>query len=424
MHRKSAVIMPEFVGIDFGTSNTTVGVSNSGDARLLPLEQDHQTLPSAIFFDFASRGSFCGRAAVEHYLAGSEGRYMQSLKSILGTSLIDEKTRIQSKSISFADILGHFFAFLKNTVELQLGHEVSQVVVGRPVHFVDSDEAADAQAQRSLEAVARAQGFRHVAFQYEPIAAALDYEQRVQREELVLIVDIGGGTSDFSIVRVSPRRSGLSQRKDDILANGGVHIGGTDFDRSLSLARVMPHLGFGTRTADGKRNLPTHYFYDLATWHSINSLYRKGVTTELRQVRYQAERRDLVDRLIRVVEDRHGHTLALAVEQAKMRLTSQSTVIVDLPYPEWEKIIATRDDFDDAVGSAAHRVVETVLGLLNDASIKASDINTIFVTGGSSLVPILRQSILSLFPNARIESGNLLGSVGIGLSLDARRKYS
>jgi hypothetical chaperone protein len=416
--------MPDFVGIDFGTSNTTVGVSTAREARLLPLEQDHQTLPSAIFFDFASRGSFCGRAAREHYLAGSEGRYMQSLKSILGSSLIDEKTRIQSKSMSFADILGVFFAFLKTGMETQLGHDVPQVVVGRPVHFVDGDEAADRQAQRSLEDIAHGQGFRNVAFQYEPIAAALDYEQRVQREELVLIVDIGGGTSDFSIVRVSPQRSGLTERKDDILANGGVHIGGTDFDRSLSLARLMPHLGFGTKTADGKRNLPTHYFYDLATWHSINSLYRKGVTTELRQVRYQAERRDLVDRLIRVVEDRHGHTLAIAVEQSKITLTSQTTTDVAVPYPDWEKIVATRGDFNEAVGSAVERVVATVLGMLNDASLKAGDINTIFVTGGSSMVPVLRQGILSLFPNARIESGNLLGSVGIGLSLDARRKFA
>lgn len=417
--------MPDFVGIDFGTSNTTVGVSTAaGEARLLPLEQDHQTLPSAIFFDFASKSAFCGRAAREHYLAGSEGRYMQSLKSILGSSLIDEKTRIQSKSMSFADILGVFFAFLKKQTELQLGRDVSQIVVGRPVHFVDGDEAADAEAQRSLEAIAHKEGFRDVAFQYEPIAAALDYEQRVQREELVLIVDIGGGTSDFSIVRVSPQRSGAAQRKNDILANGGVHIGGTDFDRALSLARVMPHLGFGSKTADGKRNLPVHYFYDLATWHSINFLYRKGVTTDLRAVRYEAERRDLVDRLIRVIDDRHGHTLAIAVEQSKIRLTSELSTSVAVPYPDWETIAATRGDFDRAVGQAVQRVVETVQGLLVDASLKASDINTIFVTGGSSMVPILRQGILSLFPNAKIESGNLLGSVGIGLSLDARRKFA
>jgi hypothetical chaperone protein len=415
--------MPAFVGIDFGTSNTTIGVSSPEQARLLPLEGDHQTLPSAIFFDFASKGSFCGRAAREHYLEGHEGRYMQSLKSILGSSLIDEKTRIQSKSMSFADILGVFFAFLKKKMEVQLGHDVSQIVVGRPVHFVDGDEAADRQAQRSLEDIARKQGFREVAFQYEPIAAALDYEQQVQREELVLIVDIGGGTSDFSIVRVSPQRAGLAQRKGDILANGGVHIGGTDFDRSLSLARLMPHLGLGSKTADGKRNLPVHYFYDLATWHSINFLYRKGVATELRAMRYEAARRDLVDRLIRVVDDRHGHTLALAIEQAKIALTSQATANIDVPYKDWETIAATRAAFDEAVGEAVGRVVKTVEALLKDASLKAGDIDTIFVTGGSSMVPILRHGILSLFPAAKVETGNLLGSVGLGLALDARRKY-
>ncbi len=122
------------------------------------------------------------------------------------------------------------------------------------------------------------------------------------------------------------------------------------------------------------------------------------MSTELRAVRYEAERRDLMDRLIRVVEDRHGHTLAIAVEQAKIALTAQASVGVDVPYPEWEKITATREDFDRAVGNDVQRVVATVSGMLKDASLKADDINTIFVTGGSSMVPILRQSILSLFP--------------------------
>jgi len=326
--------------------------------------------------------------------------------------------------VPFASILGLFFSNLKSRVETGLNREISDIVLGRPVRFVDKDDSADAEAQRTLERIARAQGFRNIEFQYEPIAAALDYEQRIAREELVLIVDIGGGTSDFSIVRVSPDRRGKSRRGADILANGGIHIGGTDFDRLLSLKCVMPYLGFGSYTADRKRNLPSVYYHELATWHRINQLYKKHVLMELRQIRYEAERRDLVDRFIRIVEDRQGHSIAIAVEEAKIELTTGPTAIATIAdQADWAQFSFTRNEFDDAISDSIERVVATVRRLLSDACIVASDINTILLTGGSSMVPALREGILSLFPGAHIAESDLLGSVGIGLSLDARSKF-
>jgi hypothetical chaperone protein len=414
-----------FCGIDFGTSNTTVGLSDHATAHLLSLEQDHLTLPSAMFFDFEDHGVHFGRSAIDLYLRGHDGRFMRALKSILGTALIHEKTYIRQKAVPFSTILGFYFANLKRRIETHLGRDISQVVLGRPVRFVDKDDAADAEAQASLEAIAREQGFKQIAFQYEPIAAALDYEQQVNREELVLIVDIGGGTSDFSIVRVSPERRGKAERGDDILANGGIHIGGTDFDRLLSLKSVMPHLGFGSYTADRKRHLPTLYYHELATWHRINQLYKKNVLGELRQIRYEAEQRELVDRFIKIVEDRQGHTIAIGVEQAKIALTTASkTTSALVNQGDWAKFRFTRKQFDAAIGDSVERVVATVHRLLDDARIQASDINTIFLTGGSSMVPALRSGILSLFPDATIAESDLLGSVGIGLALDARRKFA
>jgi len=413
-----------YCGIDFGTSNTTVGVSDGGKARLIPLEGSHRTLPSAMFFDFEDHGVHFGRDAIDLYLKGHDGRFMRALKSILGTSLITEKTYIGRKAMPFTSILGFYFSHLKSRIETELDREISDVVLGRPVRFVDNDDAADAQAQRTVETIAREQGFRNIAFQYEPIAAALDYEQHVPAEELVLIVDVGGGTSDFSIVRVSPQRRGARQRGEDILANGGIHIGGTDFDRLLSLKSVMPHLGFGSWTADRKRNLPSAHYHELATWHRINQLYKKHVMLELRQIRYEAERRDLVDRFIRVVERRQGHAIAIAVEQAKIELTTQPTATAALDNQgDWAKFRFARKDFDDAIADSVERVVGTVQRLLNDARTQASAINTIFLTGGSSMVPALRDGILSLFPHATIAKSDLLGSVGMGLSLDARSKF-
>jgi hypothetical chaperone protein len=378
-----------------------------------------------MFFDFEDHDVHYGRSAIEFYLKGHDGRFMRALKSILGTALIHEKTYIRQKAVPFSSILGFYFANLKRRIEGHLGRDVSDVVLGRPVRFVDKDDAADAEAQASLEAIAREQGFKTIAFQYEPIAAALDYEQQVSREELVLIVDIGGGTSDFSIVRVSPERRAKAERGDDILANGGIHIGGTDFDRLLSLKCVMPHLGFGSYTADRKRHLPTLYYHELATWHRINQLYKKNVLGELRQIRYEAEQRGLVDRFIKIVEDRQGHSIAIGVEQAKIALTTASKATSALANQgDWATFRFTRKQFDAAVGDSVERVVATVRRLLDDARIKASDINTIFLTGGSSMVPALRSGILSLFPHARTAESDLLGSVGIGLALDARRKFA
>ena len=188
-----------------------------------------------------------GRAAIAAYMRGDDGRLLRGLKSTLGSSLIDEKTRIGARAVSFKAVLARFFQHLHARMETEAG-PISQVVLGRPVHFVDDDAAGDAKAQGVLEDIARATGFSEVAFQFEPIAAALQYEQGIAREELVLIVDIGGGTSDFSIVRVSPDRARAADRAGDILANDGIRVGGTDFDRLLSLAEVMPQLGFKAST--------------------------------------------------------------------------------------------------------------------------------------------------------------------------------
>jgi hypothetical chaperone protein len=324
------MMKPDYGGIDFGTSNSTAGLFAGGRPRLVALEGDNVTIPSAVFFNFEDDRTYFGRSAIEAYTANTEGRLLRALKSVLGTSLIREKTRIKARSMAFTDIIGGFVTYLRERLEAEAGGPVDKVVLGRPVHFVDDDAEADAQAQAELEKTARSRGFKHIAFQFEPIAAALDYEQSVTREELALIVDIGGGTSDFSIIRVSPERAKAADRKNDILANAGVHIGGTDFDRLLSVATVMPELGYLTPTKDGKRNLPVGYFFDLATWQRINLLYTAKAMQDLRAIRYEAARPDLVDRMIEIVRYRQGHALAGRVEQAKIALTDAPATSIDL----------------------------------------------------------------------------------------------
>ncbi len=414
-----------FGGIDFGTSNSTVGVIRDGKARLVALEGEQATLPSAIFFNFEDGHTYFGRRAIGDYTDSVEGRLMRSLKSVLGSSLVNEKTRIKARLLGFTEIIGFFIGHLKKQLEQDAGGPVERVVLGRPVQFVDDDAQADAKAQAELEKAARAQGFKHIAFQFEPIAAALDYEQKVSREELALIVDMGGGTSDFSVVRVSPERARSVDRKDDILANRGVHIGGTDFDRLLSIAHVMPELGYLTPTKDGKRNLPASYFIDLATWQRINLVYTSKAMNDLRQIRYEAVRADLVDRFIEIVEHRYGHAMAGLVERAKIALTLQpaAEVKVSLPGARFAAEI-TRTGLEQTIAADIDRVSATVRQTIQDAGVEASDITAVFLTGGSTAVPLARRRILSLVPQASVIEGDMFGSVGLGLALDAQRKFA
>ncbi|MBN9256880.1 MULTISPECIES: Hsp70 family protein [unclassified Mesorhizobium] len=414
-----------FGGIDFGTSNSTVGVIRDGKARLVALEGEQATLPSAIFFNFEDGHTYFGRRAIGDYTDSVEGRLMRSLKSVLGSSLVNEKTRIKARLLGFTEIIGFFIGHLKKQLEQDAGGPVERVVLGRPVQFVDDDAQADAKAQAELEKAARTQGFKHIAFQFEPIAAALDYEQNVSREELALIVDMGGGTSDFSVVRVSPERARSVVRKDDILANRGVHIGGTDFDRLLSIAHVMPELGYLTPTKDGKRNLPASYFIDLATWQRINLVYTAKAMNDLRQIRYEAVRADLVDRFIEIVEHRYGHAMAGLVERAKIALTLQpaAEVKVSLPGARFAAEI-TRTGLEETITADIDRVTATVRQTIQDAGVEASDITAVFLTGGSTAVPLARRRILSLVPQASVIEGDMFGSVGLGLALDAQRKFA
>jgi hypothetical chaperone protein len=410
-------------GLDFGTSNTTLGVGTAGGARLLPLEGAHATLPSALFFDFETNATSYGRAAIEAYVAGADGRLMRSIKSALGTDLIDADTALQARRISFRAVIAQFLGEVRLRAEGATGAPLDAVVHGRPVHFVDGDPAADAAAQTALEEIARSIGFREVSFQYEPIAAALDYEQRVTREELALIADIGGGTSDFSIVRIGPERRQRADRADDILANDGIRVGGTDFDRDLSLAAVMPLLGYGSPMKRAGLLAPKGLFLDLATWSRINFLYTAKSQTELKRVHRESARPDLIERLMDVVEERRGHALAMDVERAKIVLSGSARTVLDLGWPDGGAPELTAGDLVAATGSLASRIGARVEECLRQAGTPAERIDAVFLTGGSTLLPHVRGAIVGLLPGAAVIEGDTFGSVGQGLSIEAGRRY-
>ena len=415
--------MANACGVDFGTSNSTVGWVRPGQPVLLPLEDGKATLPSVVFFNADDEQVRYGRAALADYLEGYEGRLMRSLKSLLGTSLMEGQTEVAGRALPFRQLLAHFIGEVKHRAEREAGRTFDSAVFGRPVFFIDDDPDADRLAEDTLADIARSVGFREIGFQYEPIAAAFDYESRIEREELVLIADIGGGTSDFSLVRLGPERAQHIDRRADILATGGVHIGGTDFDKYLSLAAVMPLLGHGSALLSGAA-VPSSYYFNLATWHTINQAYtRKNIAQLVDLVRDAAEP-DKIKRLQRLIDERAGHWLAMQVEEAKIGLSAAPEVELDLDRLDPPALLRVgRGLFTDAIAGMVDSVGATVQRLLIDAGIAPERIDTVFFTGGSSGVASLRERIAAIVPDARRVEGDLFGSIGAGLGLDAARKF-
>jgi hypothetical chaperone protein len=297
-------------------------------------------------------------------------------------------------------------------------------VLGRPVQFVDDDPEADGEAQQQLIAAARSAGFRHIEPQLEPIAAALAYERSVRSEELALVADIGGGTSDFSIVRVSPERARKADRRDDILGSSGVHVGGTDFDRLLSMATLMPYLGLRSKLTIKGMDAPSWYFADLATWHRINFLYDPKVIAEIRTVRRDSAEPVKIDRLLRVIEQRMGHEMLGRIETAKIALGTEEAAT--LPLAGITRGMALRIErrrLEAAIAESLERIEGRIGEVLQLAGLEAAAIRTVFLTGGSCGLPAVRAAITSAVPGAQIVAGDAFGSVATGLAIDADRRF-
>jgi hypothetical chaperone protein len=410
-------------GLDFGTSNTTFGSMSGDTPSLLPLESHETTIPSAIFYE---RGGavLIGRKAIEAYVDGTNGRLMRSLKSVLGTSLIEETTQIGRNRSSFRDVIAYYLGAVKRRAEQAAGREFRNVVHGRPVHFVDNRPAADRKAEATLRAIVGEIGFDDVTFQFEPIAAALDYERQITHEEIALIADIGGGTSDFSIVRLSPDRHRKAERAGDILANDGVRIGGTDFDRKLSLGTVMPLFGYRSAMKRAGLDAPSSYFHDLATWSSINRMYEPKVMSEMRRIRREAREPKLFARLLRVLEEQRGHTLAMDIENAKIALSGTIQSEVSLSWVEpGLKVAIERTDLVKHTKELATGIGARINICLKQAQLAAGDIRAIFLTGGSVQLAHVRRAILQSVPAARVIEGDIFGAVGKGLTIEAARRY-
>lgn len=413
-----------YCGIDFGTSNSSVAVASAQTPpQLVAVENNHTSIPSSIFYSTGQLPLF-GHAAFNAYISGREGRLMRSLKRVLGTDLMSAGTSVNGRHARFENILAQFIGYLKSAAEKTVGQEINAVVMGRPVRFRDNDPQGDRRAEAELEAIARSVGFKQIVFQYEPIAAAFAHESGVSGEKLACVVDIGGGTSDFSIIRVGASLSAKTDRSDDILASGGIRIGGNDFDKNLSIAAFMPELGL--RTAFGSKNLPvpTAPYYDLSEWSKVNTVYSYGVRKMIREVLAEAHQPEVYKRLLELVENEKGHELLGLVEASKIGLTSAGNIVSCLHFLNGKpQISVCRKELEQAISADLERISKTADDCLKASGIKASQIELVILTGGSTFIPAVQNALCRCFPQAAVSGADKLCSVGLGLGFDSLRRF-
>ena len=393
-----------YCGIDFGTTNSAVSViNNHNKSHLITFDKNKPTTPSAIFFpEDNTYAPIFGEDAIYQYVNGSSGRFMRSIKRILGTDLMELKTEVNEIRLSYEDIILYFIKHLKNTAESEIGHSLDSVVLGRPIHFQDFAPEADDKAEKVLRKVAINAGFKNVAFQYEPIAAAYSHEINIDKEVVACVVDIGGGTSDFSVIKIGGNLINKINRSSDILANTGMRIGGNDFDRDLAIKCFMPEFGYKTMLkpddyTDRVLPVPFQPYTMLSEWSSINYLYTYKEKKNIENIYNRSAEPQKVINLYETVQKELGHTLLNKIEECKISLSDKINVETLLPFISSKPLILSNiDDFEASISKNTTKIVESLKECLNQASIKAEDVGLVILTGGSTEIPYIKRTILNI----------------------------
>ncbi|MGJ8610755.1 MAG: Hsp70 family protein [Octadecabacter sp.] len=407
------------LGIDFGTSNTAVAYLRDGKPQLIELSPGQTSFPTTFFFDYENRKTLMGHAANEALLAGEDGRFMRALKRVLGTTLMHQPRQILNERVTFVDIIARFLRHVKTQAEAETGLTFDRVISGRPVVFHGMDDPREAQAELDLLACYHAAGFKDVSFLNEPEAAAIASGALEHAGEIGLIVDIGGGTSDFSVFRSG--NAGV-----EILANHGVRIGGTDFDRAINIDRVMPLLGRGgdlrKTMGPGTTPLPKAIFNDLATWEKIPFLYTVQNRRSVDEMAGLAIEPEKLKRFANVLEHELGHEIAFAVERGKIDAndgTEDSRIVLD----QIEKGLSApipANALTGVLAPYAETLRLTAQETLDLAGVEAEQVDRVIYVGGSSLMNMVTQTMNAHFPKAQHSFSEVFSAVADGLALSSK----
>jgi hypothetical chaperone protein len=419
------------IGLDFGTTNSAVGIAQQdGSIELINFDSRDgitTTYRSVLYFPprrfaVSRHQRYSGALAIEEYLAADQkGRLIQSLKSFLVSKHFRE-TNLFGRQYSLEDLISFIISDLLSGAKSRasLPHTV---VVGRPVSFSEdgSQEKNDFALTRLRSALKKA-GLEHVIFEYEPVAAAYFYESGLDHDELIMIADFGGGTSDFCVLHVGPtrRRNGESSRV--VLGTAGVPFAGDAFDAKIIRYLVAPALGKGSeyRSLDKILPLPAWVYSNLEKWHYLSFLKDSNTLSMLRSIQRHAFQPDQIQAVIHLIENDLGFYLHRAVQKAKAELSDhEATVFRFDDYPVRIEATIRRSDFENWIQEELEKINSCVEDVLEKAGVSRTDIDRVFLTGGSSFIPALRGIFEKHFGSDRIVTGEVFTSVAKGLALRA-----
>ena len=425
------------LGLDFGTTNSAVAIAAGSDAVLAGFattDGKTSTFPSVLYFERQrlATGSrvrcHAGPAAIASYLrAEDKGRLLQSLKAYLGDSGF-ETTSVFGSTHTLAGLISLIVKQMLSSAERPVDPAAARVVIGRPVHFTNAKGGSDDEfaLSRLLDAVGRC-GFEEILVEYEPVAAAYSYERNLAHDEIILIGDFGGGTSDFSILRVGPSFRRHGRTRADILGSDGVAVAGDSFDRQIVRHLVAPRLGMDSEylsPPDKLLPVPAWPYERLERWHQLSFLNTDRQLERMERIRQCASSPDRVQAFIDVVRGELGYQLHEAVRRTKFALSSQvdtSFEFVTDTLSIVQKV--TRPEFERWIARELAAMARCVDGLVGRIGIPPSEIDHVFLTGGSSFVPAVRRIFIDRFGASKITGGGELTSVATGLALRASEHW-
>jgi hypothetical chaperone protein len=420
-----------WLGVDFGTTNSAVAfIDGDGVARLaqFPSEQGPRpTFPSVLYFE-PKKASVAGAQAIERYLASeTKGRFIQSLKAYLGDRTF-EGTGIGTQYLTLEKLIALIGKHMSDQLGLRSEKAARRIILGRPVHFSNPPDAElDAFAVQRLLTAIRLAGFEEIVFEYEPVAAAYAYETRLDRDERILIGDFGGGTSDFTIISVGPGVRRRGRRASDIIGTDGVPIAGDAFDKRIIRNLVAPRLGMGGEYLSPPNKflpIPSWPYERLERWHYLSFLKSPATLEMLERVQRTASTPERLEAFLLLIKHELGLPLHEAVQRTKFALSASETAEFAFESgPVTIRKQIARADFEKWIADEIATMAACVDRLMAASGLAFSDIDRVFLTGGSSFVPAVRRIFTECFGEAKVTGGEELTSVATGLALRAREQW-
>ncbi len=417
--------MSVFFGLDFGTSNSALSVNINGKVTLLDIDaQNHSgsTLKSILYFDDREKGIYTGEEAVTKYIENdAEGRYMQSIKSFLPDQSFNG-TEINRKHYKIDDLVALVLKQIKECGEKQINMKIDDVVLGRPVVFNDNP-VRDKLAEDRLISAAKKAGFKNIRLMMEPIAAALSYEMSLDKghEKKILVGDFGGGTSDFTIMKIKNDREIITDRQKDILAVGGVPTGGNTFDSQIMWEKLAIYYGKGLQIKSYMSNnwfeMPTTILSKLRRWHLIPQLRAYKTQESIKDLKFRSHNHKYVQNLENLIEDNYGYMLFRAIEKAKCELSSVDRTGIELNEYLNQTINITKPEFEKTIENEVDKIDKCVEETLLKSGILKDEIDIVFLTGGSSYIPCIKALFQKKFGNGKVKHSDAFTSVAFGLGL-------